>query len=83
MQANVESAIEAFLFALPFDGVLFKNKLVDAIDSAVGVVNLDQDNAVFRGVQGANNVIMGTSYQTEAGYMALDLANSTITYVAA
>lgn len=81
VQTNVLNAINAFLFALPFDGLLYKNKLVDAIDDATGVVNLDQDTAVFRGVQGLNNIVIGTSYQTEAGYMSLDLPNTTLTYI--
>lgn len=81
VQANVLDAINNFLFGLPFDGLLYKNKLVDAIDDATGVVNLDQDNATFRGVQGLNNILMATSYQTEAGYMSLDIPNTTLTYI--
>lgn len=82
IQTAVQTAIENFLFAIPFDGVFYKNKLTDAIDSVTGVVNIDQDTAVMRAVQGANNTLIGTKYQTIAGYLRIDVPNYNLTFIA-
>jgi hypothetical protein len=82
IQADVEQAIRDFLFIIPFDGVFYKNKLIEAIEDVEGIINVNADTAELRAVQGANNVLVGSTYITEAGYMELDLANSNITYIA-
>lgn len=81
ISTNVEQAIKSFLFDVPFDGVLYKNKLVEAIEDVEGVINVDVDNAIIRAVQGANSTLLGTSYEMIAGYAELDVVNSNITYV--
>lgn len=82
LQTRVQNAIDNFLFAVPFNGIFLKNRFIDAIDDEVGVVNIDQDTAVLRAVQGVNNIILGSSYQTIAGYMRRDEANFNLTYIA-
>jgi len=82
IETAVQSAIEAFLFAIPFDGVFYKNKFSDAVDNVVGVVNIDQDTAEIRAVQGATNTLIGTKYQTIAGYLRIDLGNYNLTFIA-
>ena len=82
IETAVQSAIESHLFAIPFDGVFYKNKLTDAIDSVTGVVNIDQDSAEMRAVQGANNTLITTKYSTIAGYLRLDLGNYNLTFIA-
>ena len=81
ISAAVETAIINFLFKIPFDGIFYKNKSVDAIDDVLGVINVDQDNAIFTAIQGLNTTILGSSYEMQAGYMQLDIDNSSITYI--
>lgn len=82
IQNAVQEAIEAHLFTIPFDGVFYKNKLTDAIDDVAGVVNIDQDSAVMHAVQGATDTVIGTKYQTIAGYLRLDIPNYNLTFIA-
>lgn len=82
IQARVLTAIQDFLFNLPFDGTFYKNKLIDAIDNVAGVINIDQDLASLTAVQGAVTSAIGTSYIPQAGYMRFDEAFSTLTYIA-
>ncbi len=82
IQTRVQTAVENFLFAIPFDGKFYKNKLIDAIDDEVGVVNFNQDTAIMRAIQGATDTLLNSAYQTIAGYLRLDLAYYNLTYIA-
>jgi hypothetical protein len=76
----VEDAVNDYLTALPFNGVLDLNDVTDEVQEAEGVVSpfLLSAQAKF----GANPyAAIGDRYLADAGYIQLDLANCIFTYI--
>lgn len=77
----VLDAINTYLKTLEFNGDLVLNKLVDQLQKTTGVVDPILQQAKAR--IGTNPfVVFVEKYSSIAGYMTLNLSNTTITYVA-
>lgn len=69
VQANVEASINAFLSTIPFDGIIKKNSLIEAIRDTANVTDVVFN--VITGTQGAVVTPIGREYETVAGYINL------------
>lgn len=75
VKTNVITAINNYLLALPFDGVIEFNKVIDAVQSVEGVNDIDTQNAVLkiRGFSIAADdprvITVERSQETAAGYI--------------
>lgn len=65
----VQNAIKTFLKAIPFDGVLKKNALIEAIRDVVGVTDVVFNT--IQAVQGMTTTSVGREYDCIAGYINL------------
>lgn len=78
VKTNVIAAINAYLIALPFDGVIEFNKVIDAVQTVEGVNDIDTQNAVLkiRGFSVAADdprvITVERSQETAAGYIIED-----------
>lgn len=74
VQANVEAAINAFLKAIPFDGILRRNDLIAAIRAVEGVrdVKILVLEASINYLVTPLYVPIDVFYETVAGYIAID-----------
>jgi len=75
VKANVITAINDYLLALPFDGVIEFNKVIDAVQAVEGVNDIDTQNAVLK-IRGFSIVAddprvitVARSQETAAGYI--------------
>lgn len=67
----VKKAIENYIINLPFDGVFNRTKLVDAIQSAEGVIDVVLQNS--EATSGVNPYVnTGQNYIANAGYLEID-----------
>lgn len=90
IQAAVEAAINAYLITLSttdFNGVLYINRIIDAIQAVTGVIK-DQVVVVAVSVKPTTGVYtnVASDYQALSGYFQIDPAfplSSTLQYVAA
>ena len=75
VKADVITAIDNYLLALPFDGVIEFNKVIDAVQTVEGVNDIDTQNAVLkiRGFSIAADdyrvITVERSQETAAGYI--------------
>lgn len=67
---GIRDAVKAYLQALPFDGVLLRNQLIEQIRAAQGVKDCEIIN--LRGVQGLASFTIDRLYESQAGYIQLD-----------
>lgn len=78
VKAGVIDAVNNFLKSLEFDGVLYKTKLVDAIQSVPGVVDVAVNGLVARPFVINRNdpsvVPFERIYETDAGYIIAETA---------
>lgn len=84
LQADVETAITAYIEGLPFDGTFRKIKLVDAIQQVEGVIDVKL-NTVDAKFSSFPYAPVDLSYISYAGHMKIDPAfplSGAITYVA-
>jgi hypothetical protein len=87
IQGFVEAAITSFLTKLDFNGVLYINALIDAIQAIPAII----DDQVFvtqvaAKPSGGAYINITSSYQAQAGYFVIDPdlpLSSTLTYIAA
>jgi hypothetical protein len=70
IETTVQTAIEDFLKAIPFDGVLKKNALIEKIRKVPGVT--DVEFVTIQAVQGATTTNVVREYETIAGYINLN-----------
>jgi hypothetical protein len=77
----IDEAIQAFGNNLEFDGILRLSKLVDAIQSAEGVVDVRLDNAWHKPAAGIDYVLVNMMVVQDSGYFEIDAVNSVITYI--
>lgn len=78
----VDDAIKKYLQSLPFNGRYWNDQLVDSIQLAQGVISVDLDEAsAKRGALSYSQI--DAFYDAFAGYMELDEASSTISYISA
>jgi hypothetical protein len=87
IKSQVEAAITNYLDTIDFDGVLYINKLIDAIQAIPAVIN-DQVFVVEVAAKPSTGAYADivSSYQAEAGYFIVDPdfpLSTTLTYVAA
>ncbi|MCK4500599.1 hypothetical protein KAU11_08875, partial [Candidatus Babeliales bacterium] len=76
----VIDAIKEFLYNLEFNGELVLMKLGNALEAVEGVEIFDIEDA-FTKFAAYGYVPMGEMYIADSGYMALDIANTTINYI--
>lgn len=77
----IEEAINTFSNNLDFDGILRLSKLVDAIQSAEGVVDVKLNNAWHKPASGQDYVLVNMSVVPDSGYFQIDVENSVIVYI--
>jgi hypothetical protein len=88
IQTRVEDALNAFLAAIPFDGMLYKNKLIDALQSTSGIKDVEVLGLYARPDGGSFWVNVARAYQPVSGYYLLTAPGETsgtdsiITYTA-
>lgn len=87
LQPNVETAINEFLKAIPFDGILRTNDLIAAIRAVEGVTDVDISSleATINYVTTPIFVDVDVFYETVAGYIKIDAnfpLSSQLTYIA-
>jgi hypothetical protein len=70
IEVAVQIAIEAFVKAIPFDGILKKNALIEAVRKVEGVTDIEFDT--LDAVQGVTTTAIGREYETLAGYINLN-----------
>ncbi len=75
----VEDAINAYLAALPWDGVFMNNALIDAVQAAPGVVDCVLSSAQAKANAATTFNTIARTYRTVAGYMIANTLN--ITYI--
>lgn len=85
VQANVEAAIVTFMANIQFDGILYINKLIDAIQAVPGIVN-EQVEVLEAAVKGSGDpyVSFTSKYPAKSGYFKIDPAyplSTQITYI--
>ncbi len=81
VKAAVIVAIDEFLATLPFDGVFYLNKLIDAIQNVDGVKDVVVSEAKGRADAQplTSGIIINRFYETKAGYMiSEDIAGNTL-----
>lgn len=78
----VDAAIETYNKSLDFNGRFWVDKFVDAIQAAEGVISVDL-NGIQATYGGLSYEDVDKYYDSFAGWMALDTANSTINYITA
>jgi hypothetical protein len=76
----INAAIEAFSRELEFDGILRLSKLVDAIQGAEGVVDVNLTQAYIK-PSGGEWQLINIYAETAAGYFILSYSDSTINYI--
>jgi hypothetical protein len=70
IKTAVEYAITNYLQTLDFDGIVYKSKLIDAIQAVEGVIDIDISK--LEGVQGTLVSTIARKYETASGYINLD-----------
>lgn len=70
IQTNVESAINTYLENLDFNGLLYENKIIDAIQAVEGVNDVTLDSVVV--MEGATPNAVTRVYESAAGYIVED-----------
>ena len=78
----VKLAIEAFVASLPWDGTVYLSKLTDAIQAVPGVTDVLITQATASKNSPESFTTIARKYQTYAGHIIFDDANSTINYSA-
>jgi len=81
VQSSVEQAINDYLANLDFDGSIFYQKVVDAIQSGDGVVDVTVSSMSAKDAGGSYGPF-GRKYQTVAGWIESDNLSNTISYIA-
>jgi hypothetical protein len=71
----VGDAIRSYLDGIVYGGVFNKTRLIDAIQSVTGVVDV-----VLSEVKSGANIISGQNYESPGGAFTFDAVNSIITY---
>jgi len=66
----VEAAINNYLLNLDFDGLVYVNKIIDAIQAVPGVIDVKITSAVA--VVGEDEITIDRVYETAAGYIVED-----------
>lgn len=82
LQIRVEAAIMGYLQQLPFNGLFYRNALIDAIQAVEGVVDVQLYSVSAAQGSGPASPVFRT-YQSVAGYLDVDPAFplvSTLTY---
>lgn len=83
IKANVEAAIMLYLNSLPFNSIIYNEKIQDVIQNVSGVVSCEMTNvSVNMGAGIIYNV--NRYYASIAGYVSIDIASplsSTIVYI--
>jgi hypothetical protein len=84
VKESVKLAIQSYINNLDFDGIIYKTKLVDAIQAAQGVIDIDVSK--LEGIQGTIVEQITRKYETAAGYINLEDAtgytlNDTLNFV--
>ena len=67
LESEVNSAIDNYLSSIVFGGLIFKSKLIDAIQSVNGVKDVEIIS-ITATPSGGSSVLVGRSYQPKAGY---------------
>jgi hypothetical protein len=67
LESEVNSAIDHYLSSIVFGGLIFKSKLIDAIQSVNGVKDVEIIS-ITATPSGGSSVVVGRSYQPKAGY---------------
>jgi len=80
LETNIIAAIDTFLATVEFNGILYKNRLIDAIEAVDGVINANADTATITMAQSSTNGL-GSQYELVAGYAEFDDANSNFNFV--
>lgn len=83
IKAAVESALTDYMASLEFDGLVYRNKVIDAIQKVTGVVDVDLDT--LQALAGITLNTIGRVYETTSGYLVQDNTSGftfadTITY---
>ncbi|SFB79898.1 hypothetical protein SAMN05421780_101532 [Flexibacter flexilis DSM 6793] len=84
VKQNVIAAINNFLAALPEDGLFWREKLRDSMQSVTGIVDVELTG--LQSIAGGEIVAIGQYYEARAGYIKLNSATpieSTITMIPA
>jgi hypothetical protein len=76
----VVDAIKAFIASLPWDGTVYLSKLTDAIQAVPGVTDVTINQATASKNSPVSFSAIVRKYQTYAGHIIFDDANSNITY---
>jgi hypothetical protein len=76
----IKKAIEDFGSSLEFDGILRLSKLVDFIQSAEGVVDVQLNSAYHRADNSNNWTTVQMYVESVAGYFSIDMDNSVFDY---
>ena len=73
VKTEVEAAITNYLANIQFDGTLYINKLIDAVQAVKGVQN-EQVEVVTAAVKGSGDPYVGfaSKYQAKSGYFKID-----------
>lgn len=79
--SNVSNAIEAFLTLLPFNGLFYVSRLVDAIQAVDGVVDVDVSDLKAKTNTG-QYASFGRKYLPFSGYLTIDDLGTTFNYEA-
>lgn len=78
----VERAVNDYLAGITYGGTLNKTKLVDAVQAALGVVDVNLASILVRRAdQQSFKEVAGNNYQSEGGSFRADDLKSTISYV--
>jgi len=85
VQTAVETAITNFFASIQFDGILYRNKLIDAIQAVPGIVN-DQVEVMVLEVKSSGQpyVAVSSRFPALSGYYQIDPAfplSTQITYI--
>lgn len=76
----VIEAIDAYAASLPWNGRMYVQQLVDAIQSVSGVLDITIDEIQVSTSDGSYSVLQERYYTTNAGYIKFNSAGSIITY---
>jgi hypothetical protein len=83
VKADLDAKVNALLHGLPFNGTLYRNKIVDAIESTLGYVDFDWTAFKVRKDSEVSFSTMTRSYVPFSGYVLADTAFSLqLTFVA-
>jgi hypothetical protein len=72
VKTSLEANIKEYLQNLDFNGILYKNKLVDAIQKTTGYIDFDYTNFQYKTDVAITWNNLGRAYQPLSGYMALN-----------